>query len=230
MANPAIIPAVVPPPAKSAPKGGIFVGSSGHLFDSQIAADIYLQDMWSANIANGNVLHRVAVVCVGWGITLAGVQFKFAHGMPYEWASEEGWTWGQVFVQMITVIEYGKQFVDPGPGHPARARLPPLPPLPNENQLPPGINIYWLNGLPILGHRMLWHHANEVRRAAAPTSLVRYSRLHYHKHHRREAEQLEPPNIVMPGSNKPRPTHIVLDRLRYTTQVQNCRRAMSNAQ
>ena len=217
-AGPVVLPGYPDlPPIKTPSAGGMFIGASGHLFDEQIGADIYLQDIWQAR-TNGQMVRRVAVFCAGWGINLAAIQTADVIPGPNQVATTTPWRWETAnhVRNFIALADMGQQFTAAGGG-----ALAPSP-LPHEN-VQPAITIM-MNGLPVPSLRMNWHHKSIINNL----NIVQDADedLHYHKHHRRRAKQLSPPSIILPGTYDPPPVHVAFRRLVYTTQLQNCRRAM----
>lgn len=169
----------------------ILIGSSSMLFTDQMAVDIYFDDYWKEE----GPLARVAVVCVGWGMSIAVVQKALQRGGP--WATDAG------ALHDITVQDNGIQPFHP-PGH--------LPNVPLGQPLPP-IGVYIVNGVPTQGYHIAWHHRVDLRRTPPGNPL-----LHYNQHLPRKGHQAQPPDI------KPDGKHRVFKTITYGTQVQNYRR------
>ncbi|KAI9061219.1 hypothetical protein FKP32DRAFT_1594893 [Trametes sanguinea] len=173
----------------------VLIGSSGMLFTDQMAVDIYFQDYWHPGPVD--VLSRVAVVCVGWGLSIAVVQNAPAH-QPGDAAV---WTIDPLALNEIVVQNLGvRPFAPPAP-------LPHIPP----GQPLPAVGGFIVNGEPTHGHIMPWHYRVGLRRAEANQPL------HYHQHFRRKNHTSPPPPINPDGSHK------VLRLITYSTQVQNYR-------
>lgn len=169
----------------------ILIGSSSMQFTDQMAVDIYFDDYWNA----AGALLRVAVVCVGWGMSIAFVQRANQRDGP--------WQSGQALLNRITVQDHGiHPFNPPGP----------LPNTPLGQPLPL-FGVYFVGGAPTLGYHLAWHHRVEIRRAPPGNEP-----LHYHQHLPRKRHDAVPPAI------KPDGTHRVFSVVTYGTQIQNYRR------
>ncbi|KAH9849162.1 hypothetical protein C2E23DRAFT_737931 [Lenzites betulinus] len=185
------------------PRGGWWLGSSKSMFKEQLAADIYLQDIWHTQ----GPVRRVATICVSWGMSIAVIQEAYAPvpGQPGPWNIENDLN------HMIMVQDFGlQQLVVPG----APDDLP--------NQQPAGVGHFVVNNLAVMAARLPWHHRliMEVQGLEHEGRL----RLHYHKHHPRKGHRkMEPPKIR--GPNDPKRKHWIFDQVVFSTQIQNCRRA-----
>ncbi|KAI0642953.1 hypothetical protein C8Q79DRAFT_1012951 [Trametes meyenii] len=182
------------------PRGGILIGASGSAFLDQLCADIYLQDIWTSV---GEV-RRIGVACVGWGLSAAVIQAAEAEdpGNPGPWQIDNE------LRNYLVVNNPGQQMVGV-----------PLIPQPLPNAVPPGLGAFVINGFACLAHRLPWHHRLTV---TAHNDKLEPLRLHYHKHQPRKGHGPEPPPLLRP---KEKGTHYVFDKIVYSTQIQNCRRA-----
>ncbi|KAI0712005.1 hypothetical protein C8Q76DRAFT_621605 [Earliella scabrosa] len=181
------------------PRSGRFLGSTGSLFRNQAAADIYLQYYWRTV----GWLRRVRVVCVTWGLSVAVVERAFrAHpnNAPTNWQIDNPG------LMTITVQDQGQQFT----------HLPYVPAnLPNAASiLAPGA-YYNVNGQLHVAHPIPWHHGVALR------SSRKNKLLHYHQHARRTKRTGGPPPILPENVGN----HYTFREMRYSTQVQNCRKA-----
>ncbi|KAI0373768.1 hypothetical protein BV20DRAFT_1012624 [Pilatotrama ljubarskyi] len=185
---------------QNVPRGGRFIGASSGAFLDQMAADIYLQDIWTSQ----GVLYRVAVACVGWGLSVAMIQRTEAHepGHPGPWVTANG------LRHWLIVHDPGQQMVGV-----------PVVPNPLPNHTPPGEGTFWVNGVLTIGPKLPWHHRLTLR---VQPERGEYARLHYHKHEPRKDHRPDPPPIMPKNRGK----HYVFDEIVYSTQLQNCRRAM----
>ena len=67
--------------------GHILLGSSGSIFKDQAAVDIYLQptDLWAQPTPNTPRRWRIAMICVGWGMSIAAEQVSHNQG-PWQYS------------------------------------------------------------------------------------------------------------------------------------------------
>ncbi|OJT03901.1 hypothetical protein TRAPUB_8958 [Trametes pubescens] len=181
------------------PRGGRFIGSSAGAFLDQLAADIYLQNIWTTQ---GRV-RRVGVACVSWGLSLAMIQQAVAPqpGRPGNWSTS-------VTLRHLLRVD------DPGPQEMG------VQPVLLPNNTPPGEDIFVINGRGVRGPKLPWHHRVTLR-VRAPGRRGEDVQLHYHKHAPRKGHGPEPPKILP----KVKGRHYIFDEVIYSTQIQNCRRA-----
>ncbi|KAI0671141.1 hypothetical protein C8Q78DRAFT_1034240 [Trametes maxima] len=183
------------------PRGGKFIGATGSAFIDQLSADIYLQDIWTSE----GLVKRVGVACVGWGLSAALIQTAEAGEHPGE---TDEWTTANELRHMIVVDNPGQQIT---------LGLPQVPtPLPNA--VIPGIGFFMIDGSACLAHKLPWHHRLTITVHERDGPL----RLHYHKHERRKDHGPEAPPLMRP---KQKGKHYIFDKIIYSTQIQNCRRA-----
>ncbi|KAI0768663.1 hypothetical protein BD413DRAFT_90983 [Trametes elegans] len=184
-------------PPQMARGRGKFIGSSGMVYIDQMAVDIYCGDYWQT----AGYVHRVAVVCVAWGVSMATVQTAFApvagHPGPFVFTPNS--------LHIITVHDFGLHPFPP-PGQ--------LPNMPLGPPLPP-IGIFQVNGQPRQGYRIPWHNRCQMQRSQAGAN-----RMHYHQHYPREDHDFTPPDIKPQGVG----SHRTFTALTYGTQVQGWRR------
>ena len=191
---------------KVVPKGGWLLGSSASLFVEQWAGDIYLHDYWDVV----GWLFWVTTISPSWGMSMAVVETAFRPApaqQPTPWQIEpHGYL-------RISVVDRGQQPIT----NPHRLDVPIIatiaPPL-------PPIAVYQLaGGAYIVGHSMPWHHTVELTKILGKTDDNNL--LHYHKHDTRVGHRPAPP--ILP---RHRGKHYILNKVVYTTQVQNCRRVV----
>ncbi|KAI9068881.1 hypothetical protein FKP32DRAFT_1671824 [Trametes sanguinea] len=126
---------------------GRFIGSTGMLFANQTAADIYFRQYVDADPNIPNL--RVAVICVSWGMSMIYIQQNFAWlGLPAPPNPDDGWLPIPFAVPVLNVQDHG---IFPPEG----ANNVPL----NVQAVQAGAaGNHLINGLPIPGHRLPWHH------------------------------------------------------------------------
>ncbi|KAI0689582.1 hypothetical protein C8T65DRAFT_588543, partial [Cerioporus squamosus] len=177
-----------------------FVGSNSSLFRNQIAADIFWEYVWTVI---GQV-HRIAHVCVTYGISVIVVQVGDcpAQGvLPQQWGFHAG--------SLVSVTVN-----DQGPAHMNVHGAPPN--LPNANQINHGPNAFYIVcGNLVMAKPVPWHHRVSVRLNGVGDGI-----LHYHKHAPREGHGPPPP--ILP---KDLGSHMAFTTLSFCTQVQNFRTA-----
>ena len=184
-----------------------FIGSTGHLFDGQLAADVYLQN------AFGHVYPqwRIATFCVGWGMNIISTQQNLGpNGGPL--ANQWIFHWIHLLQnQIIRVQDLGIQpFLPAAPALPLFAQALQL-----RAQMLPQMGLYQVNGRLIIGLYCPWHHKVQVY-----SLLVnQHHELHYHQHNQRQGHA-EPSSLKVNGAYR---KFLLLE---YTTQVSNCRRAV----
>ncbi|OJT06184.1 hypothetical protein TRAPUB_2967 [Trametes pubescens] len=181
------------------PRGGRFIGSSAGAFLDQLAADIYLQNIWTSQ---GRV-RRVGVACVGWGLSVGMIQEADSHqaGRPGPWQTNNH------LRHLLRVDDPGQQAV----GVPDQPAVLP-------NATPPGEGFFVVNNNIVRGPKLPWHHRLTLRvqlRNGTPIQL------HYHKHAPRKDHKPDPPKILPKALGK----HYIFDEVIFSTQIQNCRRA-----
>lgn len=166
------------------------MGSSASMFKEQLAADIYLQDIWSSQ---GNV-RRIAIICVSWGMSIATIEQADAliPGRPGPW------TINNVHHHLVAVQDFGLQHLL-------------VPGMPNAipNTQPPGIGQFVVNGKNVLASRLPWHHHLIVRALDGHGAFVQ---LHYHKHApRKDHRKMVTPKIR--DKDNPKQKHWIFDRV-----------------
>ncbi|KAI0819710.1 hypothetical protein BC628DRAFT_1423540 [Trametes gibbosa] len=183
------------------PRGGWWMGSSASMFKEQLAADIYLQDIWHTQ---GQV-QRVATICVSWGMSIAVIEQAAAPvpGQPGPWHIDNG------VYNMIVVQDFGQQQL-----------LVPRTPNVLPNAQPVGVGLFVVDGMHVTATRLPWHHrlTMEIHDKNGRVTL------HYHNHKpRKDHLKMAPPPVR--ELDDPKRKHWILDQVIYSTQIQNCRRA-----
>lgn len=212
------------------PRGGRFIGSSAGAFLDQMAADIYLQNIWTTQ---GRV-RRVGVACVGWGLSVGMIQEADSPepGRPGIWSHNNA------LRDLLRVDDEGPQNGGVQPG----VALP--------NDTAPGEDIFVVNEQAVRGPKLPWHHRLTLRvRVPDEAEEVEgdeedgedeqdvedgqdgecepdeeggeHVQLHYHKHAPRKGHGPKPPKILPKVKGK----HYIFDEVIFSTQIQNCRRA-----
>lgn len=187
------------------PRGGRFIGSSSGAFLDQLAADIYLQNIWTTQ---GRV-RRIGVACVGWGLSVGMIQEadSLIPGRPGDWFTRP-------------LLRHLLRVEDPGP------QVMGVAPVALPNTTPPGEGVFIVNNHVVIGPKLPWHHRLKLRVQIPavfghPAPDDEPVQLHYHKHKPRKDHGPEPPEILPKIKGK----HYIFDEVIYSTQIQNCRRA-----
>ncbi|RPD60451.1 hypothetical protein L226DRAFT_469431 [Lentinus tigrinus ALCF2SS1-7] len=178
----------------------MMLGSGASLHRDQTAADIFWENIWTAN----GVVHRVLHVCVTWGISVVLVQTGVC---PEEGKLPDVWHDHALSLQAVRVDDDGPENLDV---HGAPAALP------NANQINHGPNAFYVvDGRVALAKPVPWHHRVTVRPAREGETW------HYHQCAPRKDHGPPPP--VLPVNKG---SHVEFTALRFSTQVQSYRTAV----
>ncbi|KAI0817016.1 hypothetical protein BC628DRAFT_1096225 [Trametes gibbosa] len=172
------------------PRGGWWMGSSSSMFQEQLAADIYLQDIWQT----AGYVQRVATICVSWGMSVAVMEEAHAPvaGSPGPWHI------ANYRLQQIIVRDFGQQHL-----------LVPGAPLVLPGAQPPGLGIFLINGQHTMAHRLPWHH-RLILEVSDPNGEP--IALHYHKHKPRKGHDMMVAPKLM-DQNDPKRKHWIFKQV-----------------
>ena len=165
-----------------------------------MAADIYWEFVWTAN----GLVHRIAHVCVTYGISVVLVQTGICPApgtLPAVWMNDAP--------SLLSIVVQ-----DNGPDRLNVHGAPPA--LHNANQINHAPNAFYVvNGQMVMAKPVAWHHRVTVRPAIPGMTW------HYHQHAPR-INHGPPPPILPPLTG----SHVEFRGIRYGTQVQNYRLAL----